>query len=132
MNFILRNSNLIEKLNKPSFGYYKSVCGGGVKHDSVSILMLSFLCYKYQFNCHYFQVYDYNYHYYHCFVQVGWSARIHRMHLCRVVRSLPKRVSCDPVGWGCRISRRHLCKRLIHPLTSVLDMTLNNLMVRLQ
>ena len=38
-----------------------------------------------------------------------------------------------PVGWDCRIHRRLLCRgvRLPSP-TSVLDMTLNNLMVRFQ
>ena len=38
-----------------------------------------------------------------------------------------------PVGWGCRIHRLFLCRRVRHPpLTSVLDITLNNLMVRFQ
>ena len=37
-----------------------------------------------------------------------------------------------PVGWGCRIHRLHLCRGVRPPLTSVLDMTLNNLMVRFQ
>ena len=42
------------------------------------------------------------------------------------------RVPC-PVGWGCRIHRLLLC-RGVRPLppTRVLDMTLNNLMVRFQ
>ena len=36
-----------------------------------------------------------------------------------------------PVGWGCRIHQLQLCKGVRpHPQTSVLDMTLNNLMVR--
>ena len=37
-------------------------------------------------------------------------------------------------GWGCRIHRLHLCRgvRTHPPPTSILDMTLNNLMVRLQ
>ena len=38
----------------------------------------------------------------------------------------------SPVGWGCRIYRLHLCRRVRHPLTNVLDMTLNHLIVRLQ
>ena len=38
-----------------------------------------------------------------------------------------------PVGWGCRIHRLLLCRGIRHPpSTSVLDMTLNNLMVRFQ
>ena len=37
-----------------------------------------------------------------------------------------------PVSWGWRIHWLHLCRGVRHPLTSVLDMTLNNLMVRLQ
>ena len=38
-----------------------------------------------------------------------------------------------PVGWGCRIHWLHFCRGVRHPhLTSVLDMTLNNLMVRFQ
>ena len=37
-----------------------------------------------------------------------------------------------PVGWGCRIHRLHLCRGVRPPSTSVLDMTLNNLMVRFQ
>ena len=40
-------------------------------------------------------------------------------------------LSC-PVGWGCRIHRLLLCRGVRPFLTSVLDMTLNNLMVRLQ
>ena len=41
-------------------------------------------------------------------------------------------ISFCPVSWGCRIHRLHLCRGVIPPLTSVLDMTLNNLMVRFQ
>ena len=37
-----------------------------------------------------------------------------------------------PVSWGCRIHWLHLCRGVRTPLTSVLDMTLNNLMVRFQ
>ena len=37
-----------------------------------------------------------------------------------------------PVSWGCRIHWLHLCRGVSPPLTSVLDMTLNNLMVRFQ
>ena len=37
-----------------------------------------------------------------------------------------------PVGWGCRIHRLHLCRGVRFPPTSVLHMTLNNLMVRFQ
>ena len=39
--------------------------------------------------------------------------------------------SC-PVSWGCRIHRLHFCRGGKAPSTSVLDMTLNNLMVRFQ
>ena len=35
-------------------------------------------------------------------------------------------------SWGCRIHRLLLCRGVRHPPTSVLDMTLNNLMVRFQ
>ena len=37
-----------------------------------------------------------------------------------------------PVGWDCRIHRLLLCRGVTPPPTSVLDMTLNNLMVRFQ
>ena len=37
-----------------------------------------------------------------------------------------------PVSWGCRIHWLHFCRGVRPPLTSVLDMILNNLMVRLQ
>ena len=38
-----------------------------------------------------------------------------------------------PVGWGCRIHRLHLCRGVRPPPpTSVLDMTVNHLMVRFQ
>ena len=37
-----------------------------------------------------------------------------------------------PVSWGCRIHWLHLFWEVRSPLTSVLDMTLNNLMVRFQ
>ena len=60
-------------------------------------------------------------------VPIGWGCRIHRLHLYRGVR-FPQR---GPVGWGCRIHRLHLCKDLRLP-QRVLDMTLNNLMIRLQ
>ena len=40
---------------------------------------------------------------------IGWSCRIHWLHLCRGVR-LPKWVSCGPIGWGCRIHWLHLCR----------------------
>ena len=53
---------------------------------------------------------------------VGWSTRIHRLNLYRGVRHPhPQRVSC---GLGCRICRLNLC--------SVLVLTLNNLVMRLQ
>ena len=45
--------------------------------------------------------------------------------------SCKKSYSC-PVSWGCRIHWRHLCRGVNPPITSVLDMTLNNLMVRFQ
>ena len=37
-----------------------------------------------------------------------------------------------PVTWGCRIHWLHLCRGVKPPLKSVLDMSLNNLMVRFQ
>ena len=37
-----------------------------------------------------------------------------------------------PVGWGCRIHWLHLGRGVRPPQTNVLDMTLNNLMVRFQ
>ena len=37
-----------------------------------------------------------------------------------------------PVSWGCRIHWLHLCRGVRPTLKSVLDMTLNNLMVRFQ
>ena len=37
-----------------------------------------------------------------------------------------------PVSWGCRIHWLQLCRGVRPPPTSVLDMTLNNLMVRFQ
>ena len=37
-----------------------------------------------------------------------------------------------PVGWGCRIHQLLLCRGVRPPPTGVLDMTLNNLMVRFQ
>ena len=37
-----------------------------------------------------------------------------------------------PVSWGCRIHWLHLCRGVRPHQTSVLDMTLNNLMVRFQ
>ena len=44
---------------------------------------------------------------------------------------LPPNFYC-PVGWGCRIHRPHLCRGVRPPPMSVLDMTLNKLMVRFQ
>ena len=42
-------------------------------------------------------------------------------------------IALCPVDWGCRIHRLLLCRGVRpHPPTSVLDMTLNNLMVRFQ
>ena len=43
----------------------------------------------------------------------------------------PNLLFCS-VGCGCRIHQMFLCRRVKHSTTSVLDMTLNNLMVRLQ
>ena len=47
-----------------------------------------------------------------------------------------QRYSCslvlNQVGWGCTIHQLHLCRGVGHPLTTFLDMTLNNLLVRLQ
>ena len=44
---------------------------------------------------------------------------------------LPQRVSRGPFGWRCKIHRLHLSREDKTLPTSVLDMTLNNLMVRL-
>ena len=41
-------------------------------------------------------------------------------------------LSTYPVSWGCRIHWLHLCRGVRPPLTSILDRTLNNLMVRFQ
>ena len=41
-------------------------------------------------------------------------------------------IKCCPVSWGCRIHWLHLCREVRHPPTSILDITLNNLMVRFQ
>ena len=47
-------------------------------------------------------------------------------------KMVSKQFSCL-VSWGCRIHWLHLCRGVRPPpLTSVLDMTLNNLMVRFQ
>ena len=45
------------------------------------------------------------------------------------LRFFPINIYC-PVGWGCRIHRLHLCRGVRPPPMSVLDMALNNLMVR--
>ena len=37
---------------------------------------------------------------------------------------------CSPVSWGCRIHWLHLCYGVRPPPTTVLDMTLNNLLAR--
>ena len=47
------------------------------------------------------------------------------------INNLRKDYFC-PVGWGCRILRQHLCSGVKPTAVSVLDMTLNDLMVRLQ
>ena len=46
--------------------------------------------------------------------------------------SISSQYSHCPVGWGCRIHWLHLCRGGKTTPTSVLDMTLNNLMVRFQ
>ena len=43
-----------------------------------------------------------------------------------------KQTKICPVAWGCRIHRLLLCRGVRPSPTSVLDMTLNNLMVRFQ
>ena len=45
---------------------------------------------------------------------------------------LTSQIIACPVSWGCRIHWLHLCRGVRPPITSVLDMTLNNLMVRFQ
>ena len=47
-------------------------------------------------------------------------------------RKRANQISICRVSWGCRILWLHLCRGVRPPLTSVLDMTLNNLMVRFQ
>ena len=42
------------------------------------------------------------------------------------------KISACPVGWGCRIHRLHLCRGVTSHQKSVLNMTLNNRIVRLQ
>ena len=44
---------------------------------------------------------------------------------------LTTKISCS-IGWGCRIHWLLLCRGVRHPPTSILDMTLNNLMMRVQ
>ena len=44
----------------------------------------------------------------------------------------PPLPALGPVGWGWRINRLHLCRGVRLLLLNVLDMTLNNLMLRLQ
>ena len=56
--------------------------------------------------------------------------------LIKLITALPpspnsQHCTC-PVGWGCRIHRLLLCSEVDPPPMSVLDMTLNNLMVRFQ
>ena len=41
-------------------------------------------------------------------------------------------IACCLVGWGCRIHRLHRCRGVRPFPTRVLDMTLNNLMLRFQ
>ena len=57
---------------------------------------------------HYRRYSEWSFLVYQIYSLVSWGSRIHRLHFCRGVRHLPP------------------------PPTSVLDMTLNNLMVRLQ
>ena len=60
--------------------------------------------------------------------------------ICRLINFFFDNTSCTsrnftcPVGWGCKIHRLLRCRgvRPPTPPTSVLDMTLNNLMVRFQ
>ena len=40
-------------------------------------------------------------------------------------------INNSTVGWGCRIYRLHLCREVRPPSMSVLDSTLNNLMLGL-
>ena len=62
-------------------------------------------------------------------VRCGWVAEHDKPY--PEVRVIPRQLFC-PVSWGCRIHWLHLCRGVRPPLTSVLDMTLNNLMVRFQ
>ena len=52
--------------------------------------------------------------------------------LCEEDKASGKKIDC-PVGWGCGIYQLHLCRGVRQPPpTSVLNMTLNNLMVSFQ
>ena len=46
-------------------------------------------------------------------------------------RNATQSINC-PVSWGCRIHQLLLCRWVKHPSTNILNMTLNNLMVRFQ
>ena len=68
----------------------------------------------------------------------SWSGVTYKSYMYRSNKSIWKLTilliheSC-PVGWGCRIHRLLLCRGVRPPPpTGVLDMTLNNLMVRFQ
>ena len=83
-----------------------------------------------------------------CCSSCSWLLGVPSLHLCGscgnpFARLIPNRYrTFQPVftslhlicrvGWGCRIHWLHLCRGVRPPPTSVLDMTLNSLMVRSQ
>ena len=111
--------------------------------------------YHRHYNNHYYYFYYYYYYYYYfnwwheyciyilivflfCFSTMRKKKK--EMKLSTIVNkwervclfSIESQTVCCPVGWNCRIHRLHLCRRIRTTPISVLDMTLNNLMVRFQ
>ena len=61
-----------------------------------------------------------------------WYLKKKREDINLIELPLPLTQVYCPVGWGCKIHWLHLCRGVRPPLTSVLYMTLNNLIVRFQ
>ena len=62
-----------------------------------------------------------------------WDPHLNESWIAITLRFTLTQSSSCPVGWGCRIHRLLLCRGVRPPPpTSVLDMTLNNLMVRFE